>query len=95
LEGVLDVDWDSDVWADHDENCHGPIDTQENQHNHPEGFIWTCCDKFGDEPGCRRGRHKSVKDRRGPHGEWDCESSSESVEEDEEEDDSDEEEEGE
>lgn len=35
---------DGDFWADHDERCHGPIDTPENVAAFPEGFIWDCCD---------------------------------------------------
>lgn len=76
---MLEPDWDSDIWADNDEDCHGPVDTPENQHDHPEGFIWTCCDKLGDEPGCRIGFHKSAKDRRGPPGVCRDESSDESA----------------
>ncbi|RTE68946.1 hypothetical protein BHE90_016676 [Fusarium euwallaceae] len=57
--GELEVDWDGDFWADHDENCHGPIDTEENREDYPEGFFWTCCDKPGDTLGCRKGKHQA------------------------------------
>ncbi|MCJ1391949.1 hypothetical protein MMC18_004816 [Xylographa bjoerkii] len=56
--GILDVDWDSDIWADHDENCHGPVDTEENKEEYPEGFIWDCCEKRGAAEGCKIGWHK-------------------------------------
>lgn len=38
--GAVEVDWDSDVWADHDERCHGPIDTRDNRRSFPQGFTW-------------------------------------------------------
>ncbi|EPE09533.1 caib baif family enzyme [Ophiostoma piceae UAMH 11346] len=54
-EGELTVDWDGDVWADHDENCHGPIDTEEHRIEYPEGFLWDCCEEVnGDTPGCSK-----------------------------------------
>ncbi|KAI1146657.1 hypothetical protein F4825DRAFT_439947 [Nemania diffusa] len=55
--GELEVDYESDVWADHDENCHGEINTDSNRIEFPEGFIWDCCDKLGYRSGCTRGRH--------------------------------------
>ena len=55
----LEVDYAADVWADHDENCHGTIDTDEMREVNPEGFVWDCCDKPGDEEGCQRGRHQA------------------------------------
>ncbi|OPB44872.1 hypothetical protein A0O28_0090100 [Trichoderma guizhouense] len=57
--GELEPDYDGDFWADHDENCHGTIDTDEMRDEFPEGFIWSCCDKGGDDIGCRWGRHQS------------------------------------
>ncbi|KAF5601044.1 hypothetical protein FPANT_1908 [Fusarium pseudoanthophilum] len=50
----------------HDENCHGTIDTESMREENPEGFVWTCCDKPGDEAGCYRGRHEAdpTKSRR-------------------------------
>lgn len=53
------MDWDGDFWADHDENCHGTIDTAEMREVYPGGFLWTCCDEDGTEDGCRRGRHQA------------------------------------
>jgi hypothetical protein len=57
--GELDVDYEGDYWADHDENCHGLIDTEEMREEYPQGFTWSCCDEAGDEPGCQRGHHQS------------------------------------
>ena len=40
-------DYESDIWADHGEGCHGPIEDYEDEE--PEGFIWRCCDRQGDQ----------------------------------------------
>ncbi|GAP87379.1 hypothetical protein SAMD00023353_2700310 [Rosellinia necatrix] len=67
-DGDLEEDSDSDVWADHDENCHGPIDTVENRMDFPEGFIWSCCQKLGHRRGCTKGRHSVASGQRGKYG---------------------------
>jgi hypothetical protein len=66
VSGELEVDYDADVWADHDENCHGTINTESMRVDYPEGFVWNCCDKPGDEDGCYHGRHEAdpTKSRR-------------------------------
>jgi len=53
--GDLEVDWEGDHWADHDEDCHGPIDTNSNRREYAEGFIWSCCGKLGGSCGCEKG----------------------------------------
>lgn len=53
--GELQVDWDGDFWADHDEECHGRIADLEDEY--PEGFKWSCCDELGNEEGCEVGKH--------------------------------------
>jgi hypothetical protein len=45
--GELEVDYEGDVWADHDERCHGPIDTKTNRRENPDGFVWSCCGAQG------------------------------------------------
>ncbi|KAL7932100.1 hypothetical protein V8C35DRAFT_308482 [Trichoderma chlorosporum] len=57
--GELEVDYDGDFWADHDEDCHGTIDTDEMREEFPEGFQWTCCNLSGDADGCQLGRHQA------------------------------------
>ncbi|KAF5629466.1 hypothetical protein F52700_7790 [Fusarium sp. NRRL 52700] len=58
--GELEVTYDADVWADHDESCHGTIDTDSMRAEYPEGFAWNCCDKPGDDvAGCNFGRHEA------------------------------------
>mmetsp|Transcript_7168 Transcript_7168/g.13270 ORF Transcript_7168/g.13270 Transcript_7168/m.13270 type:complete len:93 (+) Transcript_7168:484-762(+) len=52
--GELEVEWD--YWADHDERCHGPIDTKTNRSEHSEGFRWSCCGEIGTfANGCEEG----------------------------------------
>ncbi|KAL6821370.1 hypothetical protein V8C40DRAFT_250193 [Trichoderma camerunense] len=57
--GELEVNDDDDFWADHDEDCHGIIDTDEMREEFPEGFRWSCCDKSGEAAGCRWARHQT------------------------------------
>ncbi|KAH8879663.1 hypothetical protein GQ53DRAFT_755744 [Thozetella sp. PMI_491] len=57
-EGDMEVI--DELWPDHDERCHGPIQTRENMEECPEGFEWTCCGRPTTEPGCRKGWHKSA-----------------------------------
>ncbi|EAT80976.1 hypothetical protein HBH56_164350 [Parastagonospora nodorum] len=63
-EGEQEVDWDGDFWADHDERCHGTIDTPEMRKEHPEGFVWDCCDEPGDAAGCKTSRHRPNRAKR-------------------------------
>ncbi|KAF3810316.1 hypothetical protein GCG54_00000360 [Colletotrichum gloeosporioides] len=57
--GYLEVDDEGDFWADHDEDCHGKIDTDEMREAFPDGFRWDCCGQTGDAEGCHRGSHRS------------------------------------
>ncbi|KAM0292246.1 hypothetical protein ACHAO9_003219 [Fusarium lateritium] len=57
--GSLDVDDSEDFWADHDEDCHGEIDTWEMREEMPDGFIWSCCGKLGGRKGCTNGKHEA------------------------------------
>ena len=61
--GDLEIDYDSGVWDDWDERCHGPIDSQSNRREYPDGFVWSCCDKQGDEGGCIRGVGTTIEER--------------------------------
>ncbi|KAH7083770.1 hypothetical protein FB567DRAFT_446314 [Paraphoma chrysanthemicola] len=54
-DGRTEPDFDNDFWADHDDDCHGIIDSEE----YPEGYVWDCCQKRGDEVGCMVGRHRT------------------------------------
>ena len=61
--GDLEIDYDSGVWDDWDERCHGPIDSQSNRREYPDGFVWSCCDKQGDEGGCIRRVGTTIEER--------------------------------
>lgn len=57
-DGHLDVDYDDDFWADHDE-CHGDIDSMELRNKFPEGYTWDCCNQRGDVDGCKSEWHQT------------------------------------
>lgn len=61
---MLEVCDDDDFWADHDEDCHGLIDTEEMREEFPEGFAWDCCNEVGTAPGCTKGHHYAVEGKR-------------------------------
>lgn len=46
------------MWPDHDENCHGPIDSEDNRRDYPESFVYICCDRHGDEEPCVTDWHR-------------------------------------
>ncbi len=52
-----DLEVDEEGFPDHDEDCHGPMDTDENRREFPESFIWNCCEMDGTSEGCETGRH--------------------------------------
>lgn len=52
LQGVKTLDYDSDLWADHDERCHDPMDMFIDDVNYDDGHMWDCCEKEMDHPGC-------------------------------------------
>ena len=45
--GELEPDFSGDGWADWDEDCHGPIDSNSNRKDYPENFKWSCCGAVG------------------------------------------------
>ncbi|KXN84879.1 hypothetical protein AN958_12009 [Leucoagaricus sp. SymC.cos] len=61
-----DLEVDEDAFADHDERVHGPMDTEQNRNDFPEGFIWSCCEGHGDAPGCVQDRHQPAVPRKRP-----------------------------
>ena len=52
---------DYDMFVDHDEDCHGVIDSEEMREDFPENFKYTCCGQDGTSEGCRKGRHIEEK----------------------------------
>ncbi|KAF2622643.1 hypothetical protein BU25DRAFT_351820 [Macroventuria anomochaeta] len=63
-DGDDEVDEEQDFWADHDEDCHGEIDTPEMRKLFPEGFRWTCCNKLGNDKGCKITPHRPDRSKR-------------------------------
>jgi hypothetical protein len=62
--GNLDVDWDSEIWDDHDEDCHGKLDSNRLRREFPEGYIWSCCGESGGETkGCTEGKGKTIEEK--------------------------------
>ncbi|CAL8583818.1 hypothetical protein XPA_009435 [Xanthoria parietina] len=43
-----EVDYDAATWVDHDEDCHGTIDSEEMRREFPEAFIYPCCENIHD-----------------------------------------------
>lgn len=60
--GELEVNYEA--FVDHDEGCHGPMDSADNRRAYPENFDWSCCDATGDAIGCVRGMHEAGRKRR-------------------------------
>ncbi|KAJ5988154.1 hypothetical protein N7481_003364 [Penicillium waksmanii] len=49
---------DEDFFADHDEDCHGIIDTDEMREEYPDGYIYECCKRNGEEEPCIKDWHE-------------------------------------
>ncbi|OKL60889.1 hypothetical protein UA08_03870 [Talaromyces atroroseus] len=49
---------DEDLFPDHEECTHGPIDTPENRENYPQNFFYECCDRTLEEEGCEVSWHR-------------------------------------
>lgn len=49
---------DEEFFVDHYENCHGIIDSAEMREEFPEGFIYECCDRNGEEEPCTTDWHR-------------------------------------
>lgn len=58
-DGYLEVVYELDVWPDHNEDCHGVIDSTELRCEYPENYTWSCCEKDGNRSGCMKGHHRS------------------------------------
>lgn len=49
--------------GDHDEDCHGTIDSNWARREYPGGFTWTCCGEKGDETkGCTSGKGETISE---------------------------------
>jgi hypothetical protein len=58
LIGRKEVDNASDFWDDHDEDCHGDMESFADDESYAEGFVWTCCGEYGEAEGCHSTAHK-------------------------------------
>jgi hypothetical protein len=58
VTGRKELDSMSDFWADHDEDCHGDMESFSNDVDYAEEFVWTCCREYGDADGCKYTTHK-------------------------------------
>ncbi|ORY15298.1 hypothetical protein BCR34DRAFT_478131 [Clohesyomyces aquaticus] len=57
-DGILVINDASLIWADWDDRILGEQNTEENRHDYPEGFFWTCCALNGEAEGCQTGGHR-------------------------------------
>jgi hypothetical protein len=57
--GTKDVYFEDDFWADDDIDCHGEYRDFEDDSDMAEGFRWTCCNRAGDNIGCKGTKHKA------------------------------------
>ncbi|CZT12602.1 uncharacterized protein RCO7_03998 [Rhynchosporium graminicola] len=52
--------FDDDVWADHDDDCHGDPNSFDEDPDFADGFRWSCYETPGDNEGCMNTRHKAA-----------------------------------
>ncbi|KAF5607007.1 uncharacterized protein FSUBG_5465 [Fusarium subglutinans] len=55
--GFMNADDQAEAWADYD-GLLEDVETEEYWEEHPEAFIWDCCDNRGTEEGCTYGKHE-------------------------------------
>lgn len=48
--GELEINEQTGFWDDHDDDCHGPRDSDESREEYPEGFVW--CEYSTSKAGC-------------------------------------------
>ena len=58
------MDYESEIWADHDEACHGELENciESGDGVYDEGAIWTCCSGSGSAAYCVSSKHKPKLD---------------------------------
>ncbi|KAJ5094218.1 hypothetical protein N7456_010079 [Penicillium angulare] len=52
---------DYEEFVDHDENCHGIIDSEEMREDFPENFYFVCCERRFNEKGCVTDWHMETR----------------------------------
>nr|GAT52468.1 predicted protein [Mycena chlorophos] len=59
-----ELEAEEDRFVDWDEDCHGPMDTDENRRAYPENFTWGCCESDGTAEGCVTGKHRPQSNKK-------------------------------
>jgi len=85
LDPELEIDYDAPTWEGWNTNALGPMISEENKKEYPEGFVFMCCDKDGTSSGCKLGSHWAADDPRGSPPPPDSEGSGEDDEKEDEE----------
>ncbi|CAG8949609.1 hypothetical protein HYFRA_00007842 [Hymenoscyphus fraxineus] len=52
---------DSDVWDDHDEDCHGDPDDLVDEPDYAGGFLYGCCERPDTDKGCTKTKHNAAE----------------------------------
>ncbi|CZT19199.1 uncharacterized protein RCC_05045 [Ramularia collo-cygni] len=60
-DGNKEVNYKSDMWIDHDDDCHGDPDSFADDPNYADGFRWGCCEQNSETEGCVVSRHVPKK----------------------------------
>lgn len=56
--GDKTVDYDAEIWAEHDEDCHGPMDMFIDDPLYKRGMMWECCELPLNSKGCEQRHHE-------------------------------------
>ena len=62
----MEVDYDSDMWADWPDELYQPWDTEENRRTYPDHFYFPCCKRDGTARGCTTGPHEAAYEQPTP-----------------------------
>lgn len=57
-QDVAYVPYESELWDDWDEKCHGDIENDENWEEWPHLWRWHCCERPGNDGGCKVSLHR-------------------------------------
>ncbi|KAK4450551.1 hypothetical protein QBC34DRAFT_297107, partial [Podospora aff. communis PSN243] len=66
--GEMEFNRHSRIWLNFGTKDLHLLDTDLNRKRFPRGFTWSCCDKNGQNEGCRMGRHVSDPAKNKRHG---------------------------
>jgi hypothetical protein len=54
------IDNDGKHWCDWDDYCHGDPKSFIDDHEHADGFTWSCCEGSLETAGCKTRRHEAL-----------------------------------